>query len=409
MLKVSPFSSLQFSNYRLYFFGSVASEVGNQMQLVAIAWQVYEMTKSAASLGWIGVSGFVPIVVFSLIGGLAADNMDRKKLLIYSQIFMGVVALVLALTSFSGFITPLIIYLMNALNTVGKAFQSPARQAIIPHLVPKEHFINAVSLNTMVRQASTVIGPSIAGFLIAFYGVNSVYFINAFSFVVLILMLLPIKVNVEPSRAKAEYSFKAIWEGVRFVLSSPVLLTTMMLDFLANFFASATILLPIFAADILKVGAQGLGVLYAAPAAGAIVAGLIMATLGNIRNQGKVILGSVVIYGLATVGFGLSNNFNLSLIFLSLVGAGDMVSTILRNTIRQILTPDYIRGRMTSINMVFIQGGPLIGEAEAGFLAALTSAPFSVVSGGVLTVLITILIGIYIPKLRKFHGAKLDI
>lgn len=409
MFKVSPFSSLQFHNFRLYFFGSMASEIGTQMMMVAIAWQVYQMTHSAASLGWIGVSGFIPILIFSLVGGLAADNMDRKKLLIYSQVFQAFVALVLAFTSYYGFITPVIIYILNALLSVGKAFQAPARQAIIPQLVPKEQFINAISLNTLVRQSSSVIGPSIAGFLIAFYGVNSIYFINAVSFLVLIITLVPINVHIRTVTEKAEFSFGSILEGVKFIYGNKILLWTMILDFIANFFSSATLLLPIFAADILKVGAQGLGVLYAAPAIGAVVAGLIMASLGNIRNQGKVILGSVLIYGAATIGFGLSGWYLLSLFFLSLVGAGDMVSTVLRNTIRQILTPDHIRGRMTAVNMVFIQGGPLLGEAEAGFVAAFTGAPFSVVSGGVITVVITILIGIYVVQLRNFHGAKMEL
>lgn len=402
--KISPFSSLQFRDYRLFFWGSLVSEVGTQMQVVGINWQIYEITNSAWALGLVGLAGFLPIIVFALLGGLTADLMDRKKLLIITQIIQGILAVVLAVTTITGTISPLMIYLMIALASAAKTFQAPARQAIIPHLVPQAHFINAVSLNTLIRQSSILIGPAIAGFMIALYGVDSIYIFNALSYLLLIIALIPIQVNIKPLEKKVTYSFRSIMEGIKFVAKNPILSSTMLLDFLANFFSSATTLLPIFAKDILGVGAQGLGVLYAAPALGAVIAGLVMASLGNIANQGKAILISVFVFGAATIGFGLSRNFYLSIFFLCLLGVGDMISTVLRNTIRQLITPDYIRGRMVSINMIFVQGGPLIGEAEAGFVAALIGAPLSVVTGGIATIFITGVIYIKAKKLRSYQG-----
>lgn len=407
--KISPFSSLQFRDYRLFFWGSLVSEIGTQMQVVGINWQIYELTNSAISLGLVGLAGFLPIIIFALLGGLTADLVDRKKLLIATQIIQAMLATVLAVTTITGSITPTLIYIMIALASATKTFQAPARQAIIPHLVPKAHFINAISLNTLIRQSSMLIGPAISGFMIALYGVDSIYIFNSLSYVLLIIALLPIQINVKPLESKVTYSVKSIWEGIRFVAKNPILSSTMLLDFLANFFSAATTLLPIFAKDILGVGAQGLGILYAAPAMGAVLAGLVIASLGHLKNQGKLILGSVFVFGIATVGFGLSKNFYLSIFFLSLVGVSDMISTVLRNTIRQLVTPDYIRGRMVSINMIFVQGGPLIGEAESGLAAALIGAPLAVVTGGLATVFITAFIYVKAKKLRSYHGVELSV
>lgn len=405
---LATFSSLKFKDYKLFFWGSLVSEVGTQMQVVAINWQIYEITNSAISLGVVGLAGFIPILVFSLIGGVVADKVDRKNLLITTQIFQAIFAGMLAIATFLGVTTPSLIYTTIALIGIAKSFQAPARQAIIPHLVPRPYFINAVSLNTLIRQSSIVIGPAIAGFMIEGLGVKSIYIFNAVSFLFLIFALIPIKVNVAPLEKKVSYSLKSVWEGIKFVKGNQILYSTMLLDFLANFFSSATTLLPIFAKDILGTGARGLGILYASPAIGAVLAGLIMATLHNIKHQGKIILASVMLYGLATIGFGLSKSFYFSLLFLSLVGVGDMISTVLRNTIRQLITPDYIRGRMVSINMIFIQGGPLIGETEAGLVAAITSAPFSVITGGIATVAVTALVAVYIPKLRNYSGNNIN-
>jgi MFS family permease len=406
--KLKPFTSLRFPDFRLYYSGTVLSEIGSQMQLVAINWQIYEMTGSAWSLGLIGLAGFLGVIIFALPAGLLADKHDRKKILMISQIIPCIFAFILAIATLWGWATPWLIYSMVFLTFAARTFQGPARQAIIPQLVPSEFLVNAFSLQTISRQLSLIIGPAIAGFMIQYWDVGSIYFLNGFSFIAYIATLAPIKIKMHQMVGEVSFSFKSMWEGIHFVWKSPILFYTMLLDFIANFFSSATTLLPIFAKDIFGVGPQGLGILYAAPAFGSIIAGLTMASLGNIRHQGKIILGAVTLYGLATAFFGLTNSFYLAIICLSLVGVGDMVSTVLRNTLRNMLTPDHIRGRMLAVNTLFIQGGPMIGETEAGLVAQFFGAPFSVFTGGVATVVATLFIWWKVPQLRNYHNHTLD-
>jgi len=256
----------------------------------------------------------------------------------------------------------------------------------MPALVPAEDFANAVSLSMLMFQTGMILGPTLAGFVLASRGPGFVYALNAASFVAVIVGLALMKGTRRVSQEEEEktnISLEALAEGLRFVWRTPIIVQTMTLDFVATFFASANQLLPIFARDILVMGARGLGFLAAAPAAGAVVAGLIMARIGTLRKQGAIVIWSVAVFGAATMVFGLSRFFWLSLLMLAITGAADTVSTILRQTIRQLSTPNKLRGRMTSVNMIFFMGGPQLGEVEAGGLAALIGAPLSVVVGGV--------------------------
>lgn len=378
------------------------------MQVVAVNWQVYLMTGSALSLGLIGLSRFLPILFFSLFGGMAADIFNRRKIMLFAQFLMILISGVLAYTTYSGHISPWLIYLLIAGNSIASAFDTPARQSLVPALLPKKFFMNGVSLNTIMWQTAVVLGPSLAGFIIAYWGVGSVYIINTFSFIAVILAIILMKISGRVEGKTAYFSFSSLIEGFRFVKKTPIIFSTMLLDFFATFFSSATVLLPIFAKEILTVGPQGLGFLYAAPSLGAIIAGLIVSHFGPLKNQGKLLFYSVILYGFATILFGLSRSFYLSLFFLALIGAGDVVSSIIRNTIRQMTTPDHLRGRMVSVNMLFFYGGPQLGEAEAGVVAAMFGAPFSVVIGGAGTIIATIVLAILIPQLRKYRGHDLQ-
>jgi MFS family permease len=236
-------------------------------------------------------------------------------------------------------------------------------------------------------QVATICGPVAAGVLLASYGPSIVYLINAASFLSVIVAVLLIRTGgrlaVAENTTANRISFAALSEGLKFVWHTPIIVQTMTIDFIATFFASATALLPIFAAEILHVGAHGFGILASGQAIGSVVTALVMAKLGTLRNQGRKVVMAVATYGAATIGFGLSRNFALSLVMLAIVGASDTVSTVLRQTIRQLVTPDNLRGRMTSVNMMFFMGGPQLGELEAGALAKYVGAPISVVLGGV--------------------------
>jgi MFS family permease len=367
--------------------GQFVSVTGSQMQLVAINWHVYLLTKSALALGAVGLVRVVPIILCSLLGGVVADAVDRKRLIIATQLVMLSSAGALALFTASGLLSVWPIYLLTAISSAAVAFEAPARQALLPMLVPEKDFQNAVSLQLLVFQVSMIAGPAIAGLLLGSYGPALIYAINAASFLAVIVAVLMIRASGRATSADEEasrVSLSALGEGLRFVWRTPIIVQTMTLDFVATFFASATALLPIFATEILRVGARGLGVLAAAPAVGSVLTALVMARLGALRRQGAIMLGAVAVYGAATVGFGLSRVFWFSLLMLALTGVADTVSTVLRQTIRQLSTPNHLRGRMTSVNMIFFMGGPQLGELEAGAIASLTgSAMISVVTGGI--------------------------
>jgi MFS family permease len=382
----SSFSALRHRDFRLLWMGQIVSVTGSQMQSVAINWHVYLLTKSAFALGLVGLFKGVPIVLCSLMGGVVADVMDRRRLMIATQTVMLISAAALAIVTLAGLQSVWPIYLLTAAASGATAFDIPARQALMPTLVPAKDFPNAVSLGLMVFNVAMIVGPAIGGFLLASHGPAAVYGINAVSFIAVIAALGAMRASgqiTEESEKANRVSYAALKEGLAFVWRTPVIVQTMTLDFAATFFASATALLPIFAEEILHVGARGVGLLAAAPAVGSVLTALLIARIGGFRRQGSIVISAVAIFGLATVAFGISRVFWFSLLVLAITGAADTVSTVLRQTIRQLATPNHLRGRMTSINMVFFMGGPQLGELEAGVVASLVGAPLSVVIGGV--------------------------
>src|SRR5581483_2256055 len=282
--------------------------------------------------------------------------------------------------------------------------------AIIPSLVPKEIFTSAMSVWIAAFQAATIVGPLIAGILIGRNGIPLIYVLNVFTFVIFIALLFSLKNSgvAHLDENENEISIAHIKEGLMFIKSNTIIWTTTFMDFLATFFSSAEALLPIFANDILKVGPQGLGFLYAAPALGSILAGLTVGRMGELKQQGKVLLCCVFFYGLGTVLFGLSKNYYLSLLALLIVGSSDSVSAIIRNVARQMSTPDSMRGRMSSITMIFFMGGPQLGEFEAGLVAGFGGAPFSVITGGIATMAVIVIMAAKIPALRNYSRKVKD-
>jgi MFS family permease len=347
-------------------------------------------------------------VVFSMISGVVADAWDRRKLMLFTQIGATIVAALLALLAFQGLTKVWPLYLLAAVGSAVGAFDLPARSALVPTLVPRAHLPNAISLNTIMFQTASVAGPSLGGLMIASAGVAWVYVANAISFGFVIVALLMMRdVPAHPTSdtgSRDDVSLHAAMEGLRFVFRSPLIRSTMLLDFFATFFSSATALLPIFAQDILLVGAKGYGWLYAAPAVGAMATSAALVPLvDRIEHRGRALLWAVAGYGLATVVFGFSRLFWLSFCCLMLTGATDTVSMVVRNIIRQLETPDRLRGRMTGVNMVFFMGGPQLGELEAGTVANWLGAPFSVISGGIGCLLATGWVAGATPALRRYR------
>jgi MFS family permease len=378
------------------------------MQSAAILWHVSLLVPAnlkGLALGLVGLTRVIPIMVFSLVSGVVADAVDRRKLMLVTQSAMALLAGFLALLTFHGLQSVWPIYALAAVGSAAGSFDAPARQSLVPNLVPREHLANAISLNTIMFQVASVAGPSLSGIVIATLGVGWAYAINALSFLVVILALLLMReVPAVREADKGTISLRAAADGLRFVFSSPMIRSTMLLDFFATFFSSATALLPIFAQDVLRVGAHGYGWLYAAPSIGALMASVsIVGAVDRIRRRGAVLLWAVAGYGLATVLFGFSRMFWLTFLALALIGATDTVSMVLRNLIRQLETPDHLRGRMTGVNMLFFMGGPQLGELEAGLVANWLGAPFSVVSGGIGCLAATAWITARTPELPKFQ------
>jgi MFS family permease len=404
----ASFPALRHRDFTLLWIGQLLSFSGSRMQTAAILWHVSLLAapgRKGIALGLVGAVQVVPIIVFSMLSGVVADALDRRKVMLVTQTVMALFAAALAALTFSGLRVVWPIYLLAALSSAAASFDGPARQALIPNLVPREHLANAIGLNTMMFQFASVAGPTLAGLVIAGPGIAWVYAVNAASFLIVIAALLVMRAPSRESGAPAaRVTWAAAGEGLRFVFAQPIVRSTMLLDFAATFFASATALLPIFAQDILHVGARGYGWLYAAPSVGAALAGVVMAyTIDRIERRGAVLLWSIAAYGAATVVFGISKSFWLTLLCLAAVGGADTVSTVIRNIVRQLETPDELRGRMTGVNMIFFMGGPQLGELEAGAVAQLFGAVASVVSGGLGCLVATALVARREPRLRHYR------
>ena len=401
--------AFQSPDFRNLWTGQVISAAGSQMQFAALNWQIYDLTGSPVALGGIGLVRVVPIVVFSLLGGAFADAYDRRKMLLLTQSVLAFVALALGVLAQRGLTSVTSIYILTAIGAAAIAFDNPARQALVPSLVPDSHRPNAFAINSTGFQVATIIGPVLAGQVIGRAGIAWAYYLNAASFGAVIIALLLLRFRPDTTgEAPARPSWESLKEGIAFVRGTPILVTTMTLDFTATFFSSASALLPIFARDILRVGPEGFGLLSAFPAMGSLFAGLCLTFLPPIRKQGLVLLWAVFAYGLATIGFGLAHGFIASALCLAGTGVADTVSTVLRQTVRQTITPDRLRGRMVSVNMIFFMGGPQLGELEAGLVARWTSAVISVVSGGVACVLTAGWVTARSPWLRHYTLPRQD-
>jgi MFS family permease len=382
MIRVPP--SLKHRRFFYLWSGQLLSIAGTQMQLWALFWHIRTLTDQPIALGGVGLARIFPIIIFSLVGGVIADAFERRKIMFITQSAAALVAVALGLLTQSGQINIWLIYALTAFQAIAIAFDSPARQALVPNLVPAKDLPNAFSMTSIAWQTGAIIGPALSGFVIAFGGQQAVYYINAISYLAVILALILIGPVAQTKADRiAGVSWASMKEGIQFILSKPIIISTMLLDFVATFFASGNTLMPIIARDVLHVGVLEYGWLSAAQSVGAVIAALVVSQLPEVRRQGQIFLGSVVVFGTATIVFGATTSLVLAWFALAVTGAADSVSTIIRNTIRQLQTPDKIRGRMTSVNQIFFQGGPQLGEVEAGVMAQLFGAPVAIISGGI--------------------------
>lgn len=404
-LRIPP--ALRHRRFRLLWIGLLISLAGSRMQFFALLWHIKQLSDEPIALGAVGLARLLPIISLSPLAGLAADSFDRRKILFVTGTIQIGVAAALSLLTFTESVELWHLYALTAIQAAALSFGNPARQALTPNLVPTKDLQNAFSMQSIAFTTGAIIGPALTGLVLATpgYGQPYTYLFNAVSYLAIlgaICLIGPVAQRRDPS-VGSRSQIESIKAGVRFIRSQPVILSTMMLDFIATFFSSATALMPIFAADILQVGEVGFGWLSAGQSMGAAVMAVFISQVGELPRQGRLILGAVTVYGAATVAFGLAPTFPLALAALVLIGAADSLSTIIRNTIRQLVTPDEMRGRMTSINQIFFIGGPQLGEVEAGLVAQWFGAPLAVISGGVLCVLSVLGVSWRWPQLRRYQ------
>lgn len=382
------------------------------MQVWAIFWHLRVLSDNPIVVSGIGIAKFLPILLFALIGGLVADTFDRRRVVLITQTCMILIAASLGLLTYFGHIQLWHMYVLVAIQGIAVSFDGPSRQSMVPAIVPREDLPSAFGLQSIAADVGAVVGPALCGLVIATLGLQWIYWINAVSFIAVIIALInmgpvpsPRSLNVNKTlNPFKRLNFAEIPAGIRFIMGHPIILSSMLLDFFATFFSSANTLMPFIATDVLHTDAIGYGWLSAAQSIGAVTVALFMAQANGIRKQGKLLLWGVCAFGVATAVFGLSRNYALTMLALIVVGAGDAISTVLRNTIRQLQTPDEMRGRMVSINQIFFAGGPQLGEVEAGIVASTLGTPFAIISGGIGCVIAVLFTAFRYPALRNYNG-----
>src|SRR5229473_2256515 len=399
---LGPWKVLRNRNYALLFWGQLISFAGTQMQVVAVAWQVYLLTHSAVALGVLGLVQAIPRLIFSLVGGVFADVFDRRKLLLVIELALAATSAVLAFCTLFHVINLAIIYVVVLLAATVSAFEFPTRQAIVPGLVKREDMADALSLSMVMVQLTAIVGPAAGGFAIAWIGVANTYWVDVVSYFVVIGSLLLMVVPRIPVEKRARVGIGAFVDGLKFLRAQPVILAFFSLDFFATFFGSPEALLPIYASAILHVGPQGLGILIAAGPIGAVVLAPFTGLVGRIARQGLGVVMAILFWGLCITAFGFfPAPLWLGVLFLAGAGAADMVSLILRSLVRQLLTPDEYRGRSSGANGMFVIGGPMLGQFESGLVAGIFSPEVSVISGGLACIVATVVIVALVPGLLR--------
>jgi MFS family permease len=390
-------------DFRVLFAGAGVSYLGRQLTVVAIPFQVYLITRSSLAVGMVGLAAVVPLVTLSLAGGAIADAMDRRKLLLVTQVLSASTSAGLALNAGSSSPRLWPIYVLAALSAGLAGVDLPARNAVIPRLVGRDLFQAAAALSQIQFQVGQVLGPALAGLIIARVSLAAAYWIDVASFGAAVVGLLLISPQ-PPEGGGTRASLSSIGEGLRYLKGRRLLVSTFLIDIDAMVFGMPRALFPALATGFFGGGAATVGLLYAAPGAGALLGALTTGWVGRVRRQGRAVIVSVAVWGGAIAAFGLVPWLPVGLALLAVAGAADVVSAVFRNTILQLSVPDALRGRLSSVHIAVVTGGPQLGDAEAGAVAALTSARTSVVSGGLACVVGVLVLLRLVPELARYDA-----
>lgn len=392
---LSPF---HYRDFNLLCAARFVGTLGFQMLGVAIGWQVYELTHDPFAIGLVGLAQFVPSVLLVLFAGQMADQLDRRIIMAATNFLAAFAAVMLLLGSAYHFISPNMIYALAALLGIVRIFGAPAMQALLPNAVPPEVFSKAVAFNSTAFQMATIIGPALAGGMF-FFGVTAVY--TGAALLLAGASVFNIKMRTKTTIVKRPLTLENLLAGISFIRQRPILLGAITLDLFAVLFASVIALLPVYAKDILQIGPQGLGLLRCAPAIGAALMSLLLAKVGLTKNAGRNLFISIIVFGIVTIIFGLSTNAYLSFLMLVILGCADMVSVYVRTHLMQMNTPDDMRGRVASVNMLFITTSNELGDFESGAMASWLGTVPAVVAGGILSLVVAGIIAWRVPSLRN--------
>ena len=393
-------------DFRILWIGQVVSGLGRQVTTIVLPYQLYVLTGTPLAIGALALVQVVPIMAFSLGGGVVADAVDRRRLLLLTQAGLAAASVALAGLALLPATPVLAIYAVAFVAAGLGAIDQPARSSAVPRLVPRERLPAAIALGQLNFQAAGVVGPAIGGLVLATLGIAACYVFDAITFAAAIGALVLIA-PIPPAHGAVRPSLSAIAEGLRFARRRRAILATFAVDLNAMIFGMPTALFPILALDVFRVGPAGLGLLAAAPAAGAVIGALLTGWVGRVRRTGRAVLWASAGWGLAIVAFGLCTfSFPLALVFLAAAGAADVITAVLRSAIVQLITPDGLRGRVTSIHILVVTGGPRLGDVEASAVASLAGAQLSVVSGGLLCLVGLAAIVRSFPELAAFDMRK---
>lgn len=394
-------------SFRLYLPARFLTTAATEMQALAVGWQVYEITRRPLDLGLVGLMQFLPGICLFLLGGHAADQFPRRRIMQLCWASFAVCSVLFLVFTLHGLSTPLPIYIVLLMNGVVRAFNAPATQAFVPTIVPPEDFPNAVAWNSSIFQTALITGPMLGGIIYGLTGHPTFVFASSATAYILGLVLLS-QVRVTATAPRRPASARMVMEGLSFIWQNKLILGAISLDLFAVLLGGAVALLPVYAREILKIGATGLGILRCAPGVGAVLTGLAVAHWPLQRRAGLVMLWCVFAFGVCTVVFGLSHNLVLSLAMLLLIGASDSISVIVRGTMIQLATPDEMRGRVSAVNSVFIGASNEVGQFESGVTAQWFGTVPAVVIGGIGTMVIVIAWSALFPKLRKMDKLSPD-
>lgn len=392
-------------DFRRLYLGQLVSFVGTQVTLVAVPYQVYRLTGSSLQVGLVSLAELVPLLLGSLYGGALADSTDRRRLLLWAQVLMAATSAGLAVNALLPRPALWPIYVLSATAAALSGIDRPTRAAVIPNIVDRDLLPAAYALWQILLHVGGVLGPALAGVLLAQVGAAGVYGLDVLTFAAAFVAVFRMPA-LPPADGGVPRSLASVLEGLRYLRRRRELLGVFSIDLVAMVFGLPRALFPAMAVGVFGGGPETYGLLAAAPGAGALVAAVTTGWVSHVRRQGLAVLTAVAVWGGAMIGFGLTDWLWLALVLLAVAGAADVVSAVFRNTVLQASTPDALRGRISSVQIAVVTGGPRLGDAEAGVVAALAGLRFSVVSGGVLCVLGVVAVAWLLPQFRNYHTSR---